>query len=246
VGRDGLETLADEDGIVCLAPVRGERPASERVRALLGAAFGEEWSPAKEADLLAEASYAGKPLEQWLRDGFFEQHCQLFHQRPFVWQVWDGRKDGFSALVNYHRLDRVTLEKLAYAYLGDWIRQQEAGVETGIVGSELRLAAAQELQGKLNLVLDGERPYDIFVRWKPIEDQPLGWDPDLDDGVRLNIRPFFMAGVLRKNPKVNWNKDRGKDLESAPWYPVFKGDRINDYHLTLAEKRAARKAAESE
>ena len=48
------------------------------------------------------------------------------------------------------------------------------------------------------------------------------------------------AGILRKNPKINWNKDRGADPESAPWYPVFKGERINDHHLSLKEKRAAR------
>jgi hypothetical protein len=52
------------------------------------------------------------------------------------------------------------------------------------------------------------------------------------------------GGVLRHNKKpklnVSWDKDRGKDVESAPWYGVFKGERINDYHLTLAEKLAAR------
>jgi hypothetical protein len=77
------------------------------------------------------------------------------------------------------------------------------------------------------------------VRWKPIEEQPIGWEPDLDDGVRLNIRPFVNAGVLRKTPRVNWNKDRGKDVESAPWYPIFKGERINDHHLTNTDKRNA-------
>ena len=41
---------------------------------------------------------AGKTLDDWLRDGFFEQHCELFHQRPFVWHIWDGRRDGFHAL----------------------------------------------------------------------------------------------------------------------------------------------------
>jgi hypothetical protein len=240
---DGLEPSADEDGVMCIPSVRGERPAATRLRALLRVGFEDEWSPAKEADLLAETGYSGKSLEQWLRDGFFEQHCQLFHQRPFVWQIWDGRKDGFSALVNYHRLDRAMLERLIYTYLGDWIGQQRAGVEAGTAGSEARLAAAQELQRKLELILEGEQPYDTFVRWKPLEGQPIGWAPDLNDGVRLNIRPFVTAGVLRKNPKISWNKDRGKDLESAPWYPVFQGDRINDHHLTLAEKRAAREAA---
>ena len=244
LGPDGLEPLADEDGIVCIQSIRGERPAAERLRALLAAAFGEEWSPAKEADLLAEIGYAGKSLEQWLRDGFFEQHCQLFHQRPFVWQIWDGRKDGFSALANYHRLDRANLEKLVYTYLGEWTRQQREAATAGTPGADLRLAAAEELKGKLELILEGEDPYDIFVRWKPLAEQPIGWEPDLNDGARLNIRPCITAGVLRKNPKLKWGKDRGKDPESAPWYPVFKGDRINDYHLTLAEKRAAREAAE--
>lgn len=244
LGPDGLERFADEDGIICIPSVRGERPASERLRALLAAAFGDEWSSAREADLLAEVGYAGKSLEQWLRDGFFDQHSQLFHQRPFVWQVWDGMKDGFSALVNYHRLDRPNLEKLVYTYLGEWIRQQRESAAAGTPGADLRLAAAAELRGKLELILEGDDPYDIFVRWKPLEEQPIGWEPDLNDGVRLNIRPFVTAGVLRKDPKIKWGKDRGKDPESAPWYAVFKGDRVNDHHLTLAEKRAARERSE--
>ena len=82
------------------------------------------------------------------------------------------------------------------------------------------------------------------MRWKPLDQQPIGWNPDLNDGVRLNIRPFMTAEVLRHNkpPKLNvkWDKDRGKDVESAPWFHQFKGERINDHHLTLAEKSAAR------
>ena len=77
-GPDGLDVLAEEDGIVCVPSVRGERPGAERLRSLLARSFGATWSPAKEADLLAEVGYTGKSLEQWLRDGFFEQHCQLF------------------------------------------------------------------------------------------------------------------------------------------------------------------------
>jgi len=55
-----------------------------------------------------------------------------------------------------------------------------------------------DVQDKLKLILEGEQPHDIFVRWKPLEQQPIGWHPDLNDGVRLNIRPFIEAGVLRK------------------------------------------------
>jgi hypothetical protein len=133
-------------------------------------------------------------------------------------------------------------------YLGDWIRQQEAGVRDRLDGAPQRLAAAQDLQRRLKLIqggeFDGKVGYDIFVRWKKLSEQPMGWNPDLNDGVRLNIRPFMTAEVLRHNkkPKLNitWDKDRGKDVESAPWFKVFQGERINDHHLTLAQKRAAR------
>ena len=45
--------------------------------------------------------------------------------------------------------------------------------------------------------------------------------------------------------RIKWGKDRGEDVESAPWYYLFKGERINDYHLSLAEKHAARKNSKS-
>ncbi|WP_457570727.1 Eco57I restriction-modification methylase domain-containing protein [Desulfovulcanus sp.] len=243
-----LLPYADEDGIVCIPAVRGEPCAADRLLDILVAAYGNEWSTDKLSELLKASNHAGKTLETWLRDKFFSQHCKLFHHRPFIWHIWDGLRDGFSVLVNYHKLDRKNLETLIYTYLGDWIARQKSDIENGVDGAEEKLAAAESLKKKLELILEGEAPYDIFVRWKPIEKQPIGWEPDLNDGVRLNIRPFMTvgdvkkkgAGILRDKPNIKWNKDRGKDVESAPWYHLFKGDRINDHHLTLAEKRAAR------
>ena len=198
-------------------------------------------------------------LDEWLRDHFFEQHCKLFHHRPFIWHIWDGRRrDGFHALVNYHKLAegngkcRQLVESLTYSYLGDWITRQKEGVRRGEGGTEDRLAAALELQKRLVAIIEGEPPFDIFMRWKPIGKQPIGWEPDINDGVRLNIRPFMAqdipggrkgAGILRWKPNIKWNKDRGEDVVSAPWFPLFKGDRINDHHLSLEEKRTARAEA---
>lgn len=249
---ESLAGYADDDGIVCIPPVRGEASASDRLLNLLAAAYGGAWSNDTLAALLKSADHVGKTLETWLREKFFTQHCKLFQYRPFIWHIWDGLRDGFAALVNYHQLDAKLLETLIYTYLGDWISRQKQDIASGVDGAQERLAAAEALKKKLELILEGEAPYDIFVRWKPLEKQPIGWDPDLNDGVRLNIRPFLSvpdvgkrgAGCLRDKPNINWNKDRGKDVESAPWYHVFDGDRINDHHLTLAEKRAAREAAE--
>ena len=42
--------------------------------------------------------------------------------------------------------------------------------------------------------------------------------------------------VLRGKPNIKWDNDRGKDVESSSWFPIFNGERINDYHLRLEEK----------
>ncbi len=245
---DNLAEYTDDDGIVCLPSVRGEPAAHDRLLKLLIAAWETvqpgSWKPAVLDKLLTDADWAGKGLDTWLREKFFEQHAKRFHHRPFIWHVWDGLKDGFAALVNYHKLDIKNLERLIHTYLGDWIRQQEGGVRDGVDGAPTRLAAALDLKRRLQLILEGEKPYDIFVRWKPLVEQPIGWNPDLNDGVRMNIRPFMTAEVLRHNkkPKLNitWDKDRGKDVDSAPWFHKFEGDRINDHHLSLAEKMATK------
>ncbi|ELA9421696.1 Eco57I restriction-modification methylase domain-containing protein [Vibrio parahaemolyticus] len=247
--------LIDDDGIVCIPAVRGEKTAAKRLEAILHKAYGDEWTSSVEQNLLKAVK--AKDLESWLRDKFFDQHCKLFQHRPFIWQVWDGLKDGFSALVNYHKLDYKGLERLIYTYLDDWISTQKRDLADGKDGADIRLTAAENLKKQLEAILAGEKGLDIFVRWKPLEEQPIGWNPDLNDGVRLNIRPFMLAkdvgkkgaGVLRGKPNIHWKKDRGTDVASAPWFdlgPVYgekEGSRINDHHLTLAEKKAAREQA---
>ena len=253
---DGLEKLADKDGIVCLSATKGEAPAAERVREVLVHALGK-------FDLRALIANAGprgsksETFEDWLRDEFFEQHCALFLHRPFIWHIWDGHKSGFSALVNYHQITHSNLEKLAYAYLGDWIRRQQAAVDAGDAGSDARLQVAKQLQSRLKLILEGEPPYDLFVRWKPLSQQAIGWHPDINDGVRMNIRPFATADILRKRVKINWEKHRGKepvrDKKDFPWFwgwdeekqdfaGVGKepdGNRWNDCHYTNEFKQGA-------
>ncbi|RIK67119.1 MAG: restriction endonuclease subunit M [Planctomycetota bacterium] len=263
-----LQRFADDDGVVCIPSVRGERPAADRVLALLAACGLDRFKTGPTN------------LDAWLREEFFAEHCTLFHNRPFIWHIWDGRKDGFHALVNYHKLagpgdaGRRLLTALTHSHLGDWIRDQKDQVGDGKPGAEARLTAALDLKAELEKILAGEPPYDIFVRWKPLREQPIGWEPDINDGVRLNIRPFLMArdvgrkgaGVLRCKPNIKWDKDRGKEPQSLrpkadfPWFwgcdpekhaahrkdfaggDKFDGNRWNDLHYTNAFKQAARDA----
>ena len=285
---DELKEFADKDGIVCLSATRGERSAADRVRELLGAALGSDWSSNKERELLAAIAADQSTdtrtvnpaaiLEDWLRDDFFTEHCKLFNHRPFVWHIWDGNKNGFHCLVNAHKITgpdgeaRRTLESITYSYLGDWIDRQKADQADGKEGADARLIAAQDLQAQLEKILEGEAPYDLFVRWKALHEQAIGWEPDINDGVRLNIRPFMTAelakggkkdaGLLRWKPNIKWSKNAGKEPQSLrpkidfPWFwncddqatdfaggKEFDGNRWNDLHYTRATKEAAREAA---
>jgi len=273
IKADGLEKHADPDGIVCLSSIKGRPAADERLRALLADAYGVDWSATKLPALLSGVGFEGDSLDDWLRDGFFAQHCELFLQRPFIWHIWDGRRDGFNALVNYHRLAgpkseaRGTLEKLIFTYLGGWIEVQREDQKKGVEGADGRLAAAINLQSELKNILEGDQPYDLFVRWKPLRGQAIGWGPDLNDGIRVNIRPFMTARlksaraanacILRVTPKnIKWEKDRGKEPHRAkddfPWFwgwdeetidfaggRTFDGNRWNDLHYTIKAKREA-------
>ena len=267
---DELLKYVDDDGIVCIPSVRGEESAADRLASLLNACGITGGKVHELTD--------GAGLESWLRNDFFKEHCKLFHNRPFIWHIWDGRKrDGFHALVNYHKLaegngnGRKLLESLTYSYLGDWINRQEDGVKRGEGGAEDRFAAALELKKQLEAILAAEPPYDIFIRWKPLHEQPIGWEPDINDGVRLNIRPFLAgdlpngrkgAGILRCKPNIKWKKDRGKEpkrpKEEYPWFWGWDetsidfmgtgkepdGNRWNNCHYTNNAKRQARKARE--
>jgi hypothetical protein len=100
-------------------------------------------------------------------------------------------------------------------------------------GADDLLAADLDLQGRLKKILNGEPPWDIFGRLKPLHQQAISWDPDINDGVRLKIRTFLSAQLrqghktgaapLRAKPgTIIWAKERGKEplrvKEESPWF----------------------------
>ena len=104
------------------------------------------------------------------------------------------------------------------------------------------------------LLVEGDTDKRVipFLRWKLIDTQPVGWEPDINDGVYLNRRPFMAddppggkkgAGILRAKPNVHWRKDRGKEpfreQERFPWFwrdGEFTGERVNSVYLSITEK----------
>lgn len=181
----------------------------------------------------------------WLRDQFFKEHCTLFLQLPFVWQIWDGEPDGFSMLVRYHRLTHTGLREVI-SEVTAWMAYLSADIADAATRKDIdrRRTAAHKLHARLTQILNGTPPYDLHIRWKSPAEQPKAWTLDLNDGIRVHLRPFLMEpslsrkghGVLRHRPSVHFRKDRGYEPADNPWAAqnladgLHAGARVNDRH----------------
>jgi len=109
------------DGMSASRPIRGEAKAKTSAE-LLAAAFGDAWRP--HASQFAgqvpnhEANRSTPGAQQ-----FFTQHLQSCSSTAPYLAHLDGLKDGFAALVNYHKLGwGKTLETLdLHLFIGDWM-----------------------------------------------------------------------------------------------------------------------------
>lgn len=217
---------ADDDGIVPFNAVNGEARLVERVRQELSMLFPDRDANQVEVEIANELSKVVKgyrkcaSLDDWLDNVFFEYHAGLYKNRPIFWHIATAQgtsRFAFGALVHYHRFDKNRMAKLRASYLRDAIEafRREAGLADKAGRSDDRLEwqakveEAQALDRKLQLIQEGhhegadgsERDYRILTPWKRPEERPKGWDPDLDDGVKVNIEPFEKAGVLRVGGK---------------------------------------------
>jgi hypothetical protein len=213
---------ADEDGLVPFVSVVGEASLTERVHRELQALFPNHDVGQVEIEIANELRRSIKgyrrtaSIAEWLANAFFEYYCVLYKNRPILWHIASSQGTApfaFGALVYYHRFDRNRMAKLRGQYLRDAIEtfRREAALadKVGRTDERLewqtRLEEAQELDRWLQWVQEGHheeseggsRDYRILTPWKLPEERPKGWDPDLDDGVKVNIEPLQKAGVLR-------------------------------------------------
>jgi Eco57I restriction endonuclease. len=195
--------LVDPDGIVPLVAIDDQTTMTDRIRDRLERQFGEDDADAMLRDI---KRYLKRDLDDWLKRDFFKSHIPRFKQRPIAWHLTSPAGE-FAALVLYHRLSRETLERLRAQYAGDRIKRLEAELARAQArdnASEVsRLKAAiedvEEFQRRIEAIERGATLADrIRCRWKDEEatGRPGPYTPDIDDGVKVNIRPFQEAGLF--------------------------------------------------
>jgi hypothetical protein len=217
----------DEDHLVCLQRVAHEAPLLERVREKLAACFPEQDPSALETEVVNELKkktrgyHRAESLSEWLHDVFFETHNALYQQRPILWHLASSQtrtEPGFACLVHAHHFDADALAKLRSVYVKDRItvlrREAAQAGQDGKADRRLDLLAlAEEVEAydaKLAQLQEGahtgpeggDRDYCILTPWKTPAERPKGWNPDIDDGIKVNLAPLARTKLLRINLKL--------------------------------------------
>lgn len=212
----------DEDHLVCLQRVAHEPPLLERLREKLAACFPQQDPSALETEVVNELRkktrgyQRAESLGEWLHDAFFRVHNALYQQRPVLWHLASHptrTEPGFACLVHAHHFDADALAKLRSVYVKDRITvlRREAAQAGQDGKADLRLdllALAEEVEAfdaKLARLQEGahagpeggDRDYRILTPWKTPAERPKGWNPDIDDGIRVNLAPLARTGLLR-------------------------------------------------
>lgn len=213
---------SDDDGIVPFNRSTGETPLPERVRQELATLFPGRDESQLEVEIVNELKRSVKgyrkcaSLDDWLANAYFEYHAGLYKSRPIYWHVASAQGTSpfaFGALVHYHRFDKNRMQKLRASYVRDTIEElrrdaghaDKAGRADDRVELQAKLEEVQTLDKKLQLLQEGhhegteggDRDFRILTPWKEPAKRPKGWNPDLDDGVKVNIAPLDRAGILR-------------------------------------------------
>jgi hypothetical protein len=151
-------------------------PLIDRIRRALAWVFPADDPDGVERDLGAAL---GMPLESWLHKRLFARHARTYRSRPVLWQVRSRparakATPAISCILAYRSLSRDTARS----------------VLTQLV-SPLRASAPPEAGVELD---------DFAARLERVIRDGFGagrgTDPDLADGVRVNIAPWQLAGLL--------------------------------------------------
>ena len=123
-------------------------------------------------------------------------------------------KPAFSVMVHYHRFvdgDKGygKLLLLKNKYLEKLMSQTRSELESlrgkgddpkifdRIAELDRRLVELEDFRERLERIQEGkDREARAYVRWKSPDEQPRGWRPDINDGVKMNIAPWERLGMF--------------------------------------------------
>ncbi len=182
--------MADDDGIVPISQMSGEKTVHDRLLDKLN----EVHFTQKDIQFLE--SLLGKRLDKYLEFDFFGDECDILNKfmyqpkTPFLWHLSSGEAGGidlYTIIYNWSR-DKLLRIKSIYA------QKRKTGLENRLVqlsdGSSVKVDEEKELIQKQLMEID-----EFTMKIDKIVSE--GYNPILDDGVGKNIAPLQREGMLK-------------------------------------------------
>ncbi|MDD7027674.1 MAG: hypothetical protein PUI46_11390, partial [Lachnospiraceae bacterium] len=144
-----------------------------------------------------------KVIREYLFNGFFDNHYQIYQHRPIYWQLDSGKSGGFRAIVYMHRYSENTLpiirteyiQELRYKYEEEMQRLQHRAVDATTTVE--KNAIKKEITA-IDKKLVECTAYDDLLNHATSNIQNYTFD--LDDGVKTNYAKFLSVdGDKSKN-----------------------------------------------
>jgi hypothetical protein len=176
-----------------------------------------EWSWKNTLEDLEESvceNLGVKNLREYLRKpgkgGFWDDHISRYsksrRKAPIYWLLQSSKKN-YALWLYYHRLDKDLLFKALVNYVEPKIRLETSRLESFRIQ---KAAAGESGKDAKRLAKEVERQEDFLSELRDFEDKlrraaNLNLEPDLNDGVVLNIAPLWEL-VPWKEPKKYWDE----------------------------------------
>jgi hypothetical protein len=185
--------------------VEAGKPLAEAVLKHLEARHGDH-----QAEALVAAACGPGPVLECLADDlagpFFKQHLAQYRKRPIYWLLQSARKT-FGIWLFARTYHKDTLFQLLLKVVEPRIRREESRLES-LRGQ--RAAAGSSGREAKRLDKEIERQDDLLADVRDFEDKlrraaNLNLEPDLNDGVVLNIAPLWEL-VPWKEAKTYWQE----------------------------------------
>lgn len=212
-----LRSLADNDGVATLDEGHQDDLAA-KVWNALETALGESGA----SEVVSTALGDGHPeplLRRYLERDFWKIHLQQYRKRPVYWLLQSPAKS-FSVYVFHERATRDTLPLImGTRYVSGKINQlknrmDEMQMEKKTAEGRARKLLEKDLEDLETKLLDLEA-FEAAIRrvlgQKNERGETVGWAPELDDGVILNLAPLRELMPSWKEPEKFWRElEEGK------------------------------------
>lgn len=144
-----------------------------------------------------------KIIRDYLFNGFFDNHYQIYQHRPIYWQLDSGKAGGFRAIMYMHRFNENTLSTVRTEYIQELLYKYEDEIQRlqHKLGDAKTTAEKNEVKKQATAIdkkLVECTVYDDLLNHVTSSIQNYVFD--LDDGVKTNYAKFLsIDGDKTKN-----------------------------------------------